>query len=344
MRYAILNFRLALLAFACSLPMLATGEEQASQQASATAGEAAPSEEQLTTWVQELDARKFAIREQATDNLLAAGAPAVPYLAKALHGHSLEAADRAVWVLQQLAESGEQPLQLSALELLTTSKRFPSVVRTAELELAELYEEICRTNLEQLGAEFTIASDARTPYDIGAKIEVNTNREEWKGTSDDLMQLAKLRQVAELKVASQQVDDKLAKCLAEIDGLQVLELIQTKATLEVVDELKQSHPELRVRIKNRAALGIELSDSGAPIVSRVFPDSPAQKAGFQAEDIILSLGGQMVASFDELTSHIAQHNPGETVAITVLRHGKEVELKATLIEANWLGDHPLGDR
>lgn len=340
--------RLALIAVLCLPAAWATAQDQPSEQPQPTqpppVAKVAPSEEQLTEWVRELDARKFAIRERATDDLLAAGAPAVPYLAQALHGPSLEAADRAVWVLQQLAETGEQPLQLSALELLVTSQRFPAVVRTAGLELAELYEEICRTNIEQLGGEFTAQSEARTPYDIGAKIDVNTNLEDWKGTREDLMQLAKMRQISQLRVASRMVDNDLAKHLATIDGLEILELIETSATLPVVAELKLAYPQLRVRLKSRAALGISLSDGGAPTVSQVYPNSPAEKAGFEPEDVILSLGGHKVASFDELTSRIAQYNPGDTVAIRVLRDAEEVELNATLVEANWLDKEPLGDR
>ncbi|WP_425398396.1 S1C family serine protease [Aeoliella sp.] len=342
MRHFILFAQRALLAAVCLVVAPAVAEDQPADKTQVV--QVAPSDQQLTDWVHDLDARKFAIREQATDSLVTAGAPAVPYLAKALHGPSLEASHRAVWVLQQLAETGEQPVQLAALELLVTSKRFPAVVRTAELELAELYEEICRTSFEKLGGEFTVSSEARTPYDIGAQVELNTNCESWTGTRQDVLQLCKLRHVAVLRIASRLVDDEIAKCLAKIDGLEVLELIETKATLQVVAQLKEQHPELRVRLKSRAALGIVLLDGGAPTVSSVQRDTPAEKAGFKADDVILSLGGHKVATFDELTTRIAQYDPGDTVTIRVLREEEELDLTATLVEANWLNEKPLGDR
>lgn len=64
----------------------------------------------------------------------------------------------------------------------------------------------------------------------------------------------------------------------------------------------------------------------------VIPDSPAAKAGIQAEDIILEVNGQKVDENNTLISLILKYKVGETVTLKILRAGKEIELKATLEE------------
>lgn len=301
-----------------------------------------PTSDQLQAWAVQLDANKFADREQATELLLDAGASAVPQLAQVLSGESLEAADRAVWVLQQLAENADPPVQLVALEALVTSKRFPGVVRQASLALAELYEEICRENLETLGAEFSVTTEHRGLFDGGVAVKVNANRETWLGSNSDLMQLAKLREISILRIAAKTLDNQHVKKLASIEGLEVLELIETQATPEVIAELKKQHPDLRIRLKSRAMLGIALTDGGVPTITQVHANTPAAKAGFKAQDVVLSLAGQKVATFDELTTRISQFDPGDEVEIEVLRGAETVKLTATLIGADWTADNPLG--
>lgn len=308
----------------------------------ATEAVLANSSEQLQAWATQLDARKFAEREQATELLLGAGAAAIPKLEEILAGESLEAADRAVWILQKLSENADPPVQLAALEALVTSKRFPGVVHQASLALAELYEEMCRENLEMLGAEFTVSTEHRGLFEGGVAVKVNANREEWLGSNADLLQLVRLREISVLRVAAKSLENQQVKQLAGIEGLEVLELIETQATPEVITEIKKLHPGLRVRLKSRAMLGIALTDGGVPTIIQVHANTPAAKAGFKAQDVVLSLAGEKVATFDELTTRISQFEPGDKVEIEVLRGAETVTLTATLIGADWTAENPLG--
>jgi S1-C subfamily serine protease len=79
------------------------------------------------------------------------------------------------------------------------------------------------------------------------------------------------------------------------------------------------------------ALGLHPDTRGA-LVSDVVPDSPAQKAGLQRGDVIISLGGQPVADSRELRMRIAQSRPGTRVDLRVLRSGRALELSAPLEE------------
>ncbi|WP_442485512.1 PDZ domain-containing protein [Aeoliella sp. SH292] len=300
--------------------------------------------EHLAAWSRDLDSRKFAIREAATDHLLAAGPVALPYLATSLDSESLEVADRAAWVLKQMSLSKDSELQIAALELLAGNKRFPAMVRDAEVSLADIYEELCRQKLEVLGAAFEVSSESITALTIGVEVKVSINREEWLGKPSDLLELTKLRQIAALKVAAHGLDNKVARKLAEIPGLQVLELIETDANMELVDELRKARPELRVRLKSRAMLGVGLMDGSPPTVSQVHVNTPAAFAGFREGDAILKFEGAEVDSFDTLTNHIGQHDPGDTVKIVVQRGEEEVELSAKLTDADWMSDTPLNER
>lgn len=80
------------------------------------------------------------------------------------------------------------------------------------------------------------------------------------------------------------------------------------------------------------------SNSGALVYSRgnqfaVVPNSPAAKAGIKEGDIIVKFDGQPVNEDNPLNSYINKKKPGDTVTLTVLRDGKEQQIKVTFEEA-----------
>ncbi len=64
----------------------------------------------------------------------------------------------------------------------------------------------------------------------------------------------------------------------------------------------------------------------------IIPGSPAERAGLQAEDIILELGGEEVTLSSSLGSLIHKRQVGDTVTIKVRRGEENIELQATLAE------------
>src|SRR4029079_13453324 len=58
-------------------------------------------------------------------------------------------------------------------------------------------------------------------------------------------------------------------------------------------------------------------------------DSPAQKAGVQAGDVITGLGGKPIKTVEEYLQILLSLKPGEDVKIKLLREGKELELPIT---------------
>lgn len=65
-------------------------------------------------------------------------------------------------------------------------------------------------------------------------------------------------------------------------------------------------------------------------VEHVIKTSPAEKAGVKDNDRIVKVDGSTVPSANDVTRIVSKHNAGETVAVTVIRDGKEVTVHATV--------------
>jgi serine protease Do len=70
-------------------------------------------------------------------------------------------------------------------------------------------------------------------------------------------------------------------------------------------------------------------DANGPAVMK---DSPAEKAGVQAEDVITKVNNQVVDQNNDLSTIIAQYNVGDTITLTINRAGKIITLKVSLEE------------
>jgi serine protease Do len=70
--------------------------------------------------------------------------------------------------------------------------------------------------------------------------------------------------------------------------------------------------------------------SGAAIVSRVQEGTPAAEAGLEAGDVIVSIDGQPLDQYLQVSNIIASKQPGEDVELTIDRDGEEQTLTVTL--------------
>ena len=84
------------------------------------------------------------------------------------------------------------------------------------------------------------------------------------------------------------------------------------------------------RVTPALAKTFKLGDSHGALVGQVFDDSPAAKAKLQRGDVITKFNGKEIKEYDDLPRIVAATPPGAAVDVTVLRDGKEKNLKATL--------------
>lgn len=97
-------------------------------------------------------------------------------------------------------------------------------------------------------------------------------------------------------------------------------LVAALTVLKVFDEAE----------KTGRTIGISLDDERTSLtIIGIVPDLPAEKAGLETGDTILSLGGIPVDTFQELLDAAATMNRGRTTDLTVLRAERQVTLHLT---------------
>jgi len=85
------------------------------------------------------------------------------------------------------------------------------------------------------------------------------------------------------------------------------------------------------------------SDKGA-IIGRVLEASAAAKAGLKADDIVVELEGEPVATANDLMNRIAGRKPGSKVDVVVLRDGQRRNLTIVLDKRPQAGEIATGGR
>jgi serine protease Do len=111
-----------------------------------------------------------------------------------------------------------------------------------------------------------------------------------------------------------------------------------------INVAKEILPQLRTRGKVvRGWMGVQIQalsddmartyrmkDSKGALINDVTADSPAEKAGLKADDVVLAVDGHAIEDNSALTSYIAPKAPGTTVNLRVLRGGAEQTIAVTL--------------
>ena len=87
----------------------------------------------------------------------------------------------------------------------------------------------------------------------------------------------------------------------------------------------------------------KVKDGNGVLVSEVVEDSPADKAGLKAGDIITKVDDANIENAGDLTATIRDYEPDTKVSVSVVRNGKEKKLEATLGEVEQNYFHKLGD-
>jgi len=75
-----------------------------------------------------------------------------------------------------------------------------------------------------------------------------------------------------------------------------------------------------------------LSDKKGVLISNVFDDSPAKKAGMESGDVIVEFDGKKIEDLKALLKHVGQAEVGSKAKIVVLRNEKKVTLTVEIGE------------
>jgi serine protease Do len=78
------------------------------------------------------------------------------------------------------------------------------------------------------------------------------------------------------------------------------------------------------------AAGLGLSVDRGALVRAVGPDTPADRAGIQEGDVIVAIGGQEVATTNDVGERILDFQPGDEVEVELVRGTQTLSVTATL--------------
>jgi len=214
------------------LPMAAAPAVPGEPQASAPAADT-PSAGQIQHWIGQLNAERFVDREVATEKLISAGGAAVGPVLAAVAENNLEVTTRAVYILQELALSGDAVVSDAAHAALekVAEPRLTSAARRARATLARLdliRQERAIQELRRLGASVAERpADQVFGYVEGYTVEFGAG---WQGQLQDLSRLRWLRDAAAVVLDGPQITDEWLRYVAAMRELQMLTVKRASVT------------------------------------------------------------------------------------------------------------------
>ena len=314
-----------------------------------------------------LDSPRFTEREAASKDLMTAGAPAVAALLQVAKEGSLEAAVRAVSILEAIyVSSGEfeesateefwcefddliraylwvdlREAQATAdaaefaLDELERTGR-PAVAERADVVLQSHYEirerrAICEIERLHGKAIFGSISPAAFWNARGnpAPLPNELLRDATKGRGELTMVIIGPKWTGGDEGLKQVARLKRLHSLYRIEGKQV--------TDNGVMRLRAALPGLEIQVRAAAKLGIEhRPDVLGPAVEQgcmietVKVGEAAANAGLRSHDVILRFAGETVVNFDSLIAILHRYNPGDTVEAIISRNETPKTVQITL--------------
>jgi len=118
-------------------------------------------------------------------------------------------------------------------------------------------------------------------------------------------------------------------------GFAVSSNIVARVVPSLISSGSVSYPYLGISSVNNLSLAeaqqLGLNRTDGALIEDVAAGGPADDAGVQAGDFITAIDGITVKNFDQLISYLfTSKSPGETVTLTVIRNGQEMQIDLTL--------------
>lgn len=273
-----------------------------------------------TRWITDLGSPQYARREAAAKSLLASGHEALGPLAEAIEKGDFEVASRSVEIVRDMLASDDLDLAIAAEKVLERAAECEGRGERLAAAALEFHQvgtaAAARERLEKLGAVFR-----ERPLVDEAGIEVEFGPD-WKGSSDDLRQLARVRGVACVGFHGVKLDATAVAVLDRLHRLEQVELFGTGLSEQSIAALAKKIPDAQLDVRKGGKLGVGARAFGGPCEIRTIePGSAADQAGIRPGDVIVAVDGDLVEDCEGLTGRVAGRGPGETVRVTVERGG-----------------------
>jgi len=259
----------------------------------------------------DLKHQDFAVRESATRTLSSLGASAIAPVTEIALQDNLEAALRAVSVLEKLYLSEDavafDQAEVSLNRLLSESK-LPAVAQQAAQTLEDNQFTVTQrraiAEVRRLGGQ--IQTEREYPLLVnGEQIRPEQGwaraaaiSRHWKGGDEGLKHLARLK------------------------SLQTLYLVEGHPlSTAAIEQLQNEMPDTVFQTRGRAMLGVGTGPQGlfGCMISQVREGTAASKAGMMVGDIVVEISGKPVRQPEDLISIVGEHDEDESIEIIVLR-------------------------
>jgi len=357
-------------ALACLLPSISPAAQGPDATPQMAAVEPPTVRDGLSGATGRLDSPRFADREAATRELTAAGAPAVAALLQVAQEGSLEAAVRAVGILEAIYVSAGESEESTTEEFWSEYNDLMRVYLWSDLRQAQTTADAAEFALDELErtGRPAVAERAETVleshYDLRERravfeverlhgkaiyggVSASVFKNAWANPAaiPNEMQSGGARGRGELTMViigpKWTGGDEGLKHVARLKRLHQLYRIEGKQVSDTgIMRLRAALPTLEISVRAAAKLGIEhrpdiMSPGVEPgcVIDTVKPGEAAANAGLRSRDVILSFAGQPVVDFDSLIKILHHYNPGDTVEAIISRN--EVPQKVQLTLTGW---------
>jgi S1-C subfamily serine protease len=93
-----------------------------------------------------------------------------------------------------------------------------------------------------------------------------------------------------------------------------------------------------VTLDEQVAAERDVDATEGALIVEVVPESPADEAGLQADDVVTAVNGEVVDAERTLRDRLFAYEPGDTVTLSVLRGAETLEIEVTLDVMELSGD------
>lgn len=176
------------------------------------------------------------------------------------------------------------------------------------------------TDIRQVALVGDRATDAALKYVSSIKGLKSVQAYRANITDAGVKHLADCTQLEDVGLYYIPVSNDSLQALKAVKSLTAVRVYGTRATPDVAAELQAGLGAGKVDFRHGAFLGVGcITIDTSCAISRVNKDSPADRAGIQQEDVVLSFNGEVVPDFETLTTIISKLKANDTAELVVQR-------------------------